>query len=297
MLADFFKFLYIILCMTIASHLFFGCNNANDTQHKQSEQHKKRPPSSAYGTALFEGTPVYELAKAIEKEHFSEVKAMIKADPKLLQYEEEYFDYTILKWAIDNEKLKATQILLESGADPNLSRNGQSAIVIAAAVRETSEYLKLVLKYGGNPNHMVVDSNFRDKTDPHLTYYTPLIVASEISLENVKLLVAAGADVNLHLPTRMSPIYIALATCKYDIVEYLILCNADFKHIPNPFRDSLTVNILESLRKRDFPLNSRDHKNKMTFVAFLKTKGLDYSKEPIPDFIREKYDEYYLKNY
>jgi len=264
--------------MTIVSQLCFGCNNVrnDDNQQELSANQHKKTPNSANGTALFEGSPVLNLAKAIEKENFTEVKAIIRNNPQLLQYEEEYFGCNILEWAIFNEKLKATQILLESGADPNFSKIGQSAITAASTIRESSEYLKLVLKYGGNPNQLVVDSI--SKGTQQVTYNTPLITAAVISSENVKLLIAAGADVNLHTPNNFSPLYVALISGKFDIMEDLINHNADFKNILIPNSEGGKMDILESIDKLDYTPNSERQKRKMAFIEFLKSKGLVFEK-------------------
>lgn len=274
------KNLYSIICIILASQLCYGCNNVHDEDKEQTEQHRKRPPRWVYGTELFEETPVLELAKTIEAKNFDKARQIVAADSKLLQYEEEYFGCNILQWAIFNKYLEATELLLKLGADPNYSKIAEPAIGIAAGMPESSEYLKLALQFHGNPNILIVDSNsiVRRRRKKGVYYTTPLILASGASLENVKLLIDAGADVNLHTPDGFSPIYEALSVMNYDIAEYLIKNNADFKHIPDPFREGVNVDILESISKGNFDLNSKEHKSKMAFVAFLKTKGLDYSK-------------------
>lgn len=41
-------------------------------------------------------------------------------------------------------------------------------------------------------------------------------------------------------------------------------------------------------RKIDLPLDSEEYKFKLKIIDFLKEKGLDYHKEPIPDFMEKE---------
>jgi ankyrin repeat protein len=125
---------------------------------------------------------------------------------------------------------------------------------------------------------LVVDSSSFSKGTQRVTYNTPLISASATSLENVKLLVAAGADVNLHTPENFSPLYVALISGNFDIMEELINHNADFKNILIPNSKGEKMDILESIDKLDYTPNSERHKRKMAFISFLKSKGLTNKK-------------------
>jgi hypothetical protein len=59
------------------------------------------------------------------------------------------------------------------------------------------------------------------------------------------------------------------------------------------------LSILDLLRMNKFVINSNEHKIKMEVVEFLKTKGLDYWKSPIPDDIKLQYKDEpeFLKKY
>lgn len=63
-------------------------------------------------------------------------------------------------------------------------------------------------------------------------------------------------------------------------------------------KDNKELNILDFLRDSEFPLNSKEYKIKMEIVEFLKNKGLDYWKYPIPEKIKSRHKndiEYLLK--
>lgn len=68
--------------------------------------------------------------------------------------------------------------------------------------------------------------------------------------------------------------------------------------------DNHKVYILEALRKCFFDLNSPEYKMKMDIVSFLRKKGFEYVKQPIPDYIlrdiKKKYPDSwqeYVKKY
>jgi len=122
------------------------------------------------------------------------IKELLSGKPKsMLNYRDEESGETLLASVVEARHYHAAQVLAELGADPNIqSKNGQSAFIIAAQNTDSSAYLKLLLKYGGDVNAVA-------KSDEYDTYWdkTPLIAAIAAgSLENVKLLVEAGANVN-----------------------------------------------------------------------------------------------------
>ena len=99
-----------------------------------------------------------------------------------------------------------------------------------------------------------------------------------------------------------------------DIMLFLLLKGADFRRnfteidLDNPDYPSFKVNILYKLRKCVYPLNSKEYNGKMKIVDFLKKRGLDYWKSPMPRGIygvimrdidpKSKADfEYYIKHY
>ena len=53
------------------------------------------------------------------------------------------------------------------------------------------------------------------------------------------------------------------------------------------------IYLIDLLREDFFELDSQEYKYKMEVVEFLKSKGIDYSKTPIPDYIKKKAVENY----
>ncbi|TRX22671.1 hypothetical protein FNW25_08395 [Flavobacterium franklandianum] len=77
-----------------------------------------------------------------------------------------------------------------------------------------------------------------------------------------------------------------------DVALYLIEKGADYtKPITPTVIEGEDVSVLYLLRCSMIDLDSEQYKYKMKVVAFLKAKGLDYDKEPIPEGTVE-----YMKN-
>jgi hypothetical protein len=186
------------------------------------------------------------------------------------------------------------------GANPNLHTTfkGKTAIIVAAD-NDDPKYLKLLLDFKGDPNSIEnVFSGPKKKINSErnsalTTAIVPSIMGKK-NLEKVKLLVEAGADINY---TKKGIIQTALAEAliqeQMDIALYLIEKGADYKKPISLFvRGGVEdVTVLYLLRSSIIDLDSEQYKKKMELVAFLKSKGLDYEKEPIPEGTIE-----YIKN-
>lgn len=62
-------------------------------------------------------------------------------------------------------------------------------------------------------------------------------------------------------------------------------------------RDGKDYYLEDMLREVLLPLNSKEYKQKMEVVEFLKQKGIDYRKVQIPDFVIKEVKETYPKNW
>ncbi len=117
-----------------------------------------------------------------------------------------------------NHSKRAYESLLELGADPNVQfqETGSSALSIAAALADSS-YLELALAHGGKPNQI----------NP-TTGLTPIWRSIEEMLPaNVRLLAAAGADVNFADGSGETPLMFAAGANRYDIDLVLLDAGAD----------------------------------------------------------------------
>lgn len=245
--------------MLLIMLVFHGCINKHARKH-----------TDAYGPGLYEQTPAEKLAKAVYDDDIPEIKKIITANKSLLKYEEPTFISTILEWAIFNGKAEGVEELLRDGANPNYSTDGFAAIHAAAAKYTSSEYLKLVLKYGGNPNLLILDSVSVWKSE------TPLTSATRASLENVKILIEAGAEINKKCADGTTPLFSAAVYGKYDIVLYLIRHGADVSQNLSPYNYKDTLYLVDLLRRADYPKKTKEYKLKMEIIKELSAKGIEY---------------------
>ncbi|MBO7290999.1 MAG: ankyrin repeat domain-containing protein, partial [Bacteroidaceae bacterium] len=147
-----------------------------------------------------------------------------------------------------------------------------------------------LMDFGGNPNSVTKGVNKNGNIVHPLRNSAMEEAASSGEIEKIKVLMDYGADVNF-TPDRdydTDPLHEALYAHKMSAALYLLENGAKFeKEYLNSFTKN-KENILYILRKIYLPLDSEEYKFKLKIIAFLKEKGLDYYKEPIPDFMEKK---------
>ena len=264
---------------------------------------------------LFQDTPAWELAKAVKWQDTTEIRRQVQELHVPIDFQEEKYGETLLMMALQKEKNKSVIKLLELGADPNLysdtlRQGGQNAVMIACEKDYISpKTLKLLLRYDGNPNSVIRTIKIRnDSSNIQPLRKSALFLASQESLEKVRILVESGADVNQYTPdTYPGAIKGALNFDKMDIVLYLLEHRADYNRTYHQLMTNgeiVDVDILYKLRQCILPLDSEQYEYKMKVVDFLQKRGLNYWDSEIPDYIlkriKERYPddwEEYIKKY
>ena len=273
----------------------------------------------------FQTTKAWNLAKAIDDHNIREMRRQVIDLKVPVDTRDRINDFTPLMFAVFNNDIQSVKVLLELGADPNLptdsiSDSGENSVIVACEyIGISQEILKLLLKYGGNPNSTECGRNYDIEGDWTIARGTALGKAIHLSncyekdnFDKVRILVGAGADVNLR--TDDSPVGVierALVLDRMDIVLYLLKHGADYKWRleeydgqGNPYYED----ILYRLRQSVFRLDSQQYKDKLKVIKFLKDRGLDYWKSPIPEYVIDDIKkqikpknnaelQYYLKRY
>jgi len=176
---------------------------------------------------------------------------------------------TPLFWALIKRNPEGLTLLLEQGADPNkiimLPENFQekstSAMDVASRM-DDSQYLKILLKRGGNPNLHV-----NDWDEPVL--HRAIMYRQ---LDNVKLLVEHGADINHQDKSGTTPLMQAVLGTMYEVALYLLRQGGDpnlsNKHGVNP------VALVERFGEGGIKKGTNDLAAYHEFVAELRKRGL-----------------------
>lgn len=130
---------------------------------------------------LAEIDPNYALHEAVKRGKTNEIKSLLKSGNVDVNFPHET-PLTLL--AVEEERVKALELVLEAGIDPDLATEvtGQT-FLLEAAKKNDQKYMELAVRYGADLNKA------------NLQGITPLMKACEYSKnENIRILLDAGAD-------------------------------------------------------------------------------------------------------
>lgn len=248
---------------------------------------------------LFQDTPAWDLAKAVEDENTELIKKIIKEGEVDVNYQEPRFGQPLIMLAVINEQYASCKVLLELGANPNLhdKNDGSNAMIEAAQIDNSNvdkmKFLGLLLKFKGDPNSVEVGPRRVGNTTRN-SVLIAAVNADEIysSLPIVKLLVKAGANINYENEFGQTALNEAILLEIYDVALFLLQNGADYNQViidRSQFsKDGKKVYLVEILREFTPKIGSEKHLKKRAIIQFLKQKGIDYQKVPIPDFVLER---------
>lgn len=156
---------------------------------------------------------VAKLINAAVDGHVAEVERLIAAgaNPNTIGND----GTTPLFWALNSKNMSGVEALLKAGADTGKvtpqSRGYSSMALVSGG--NNPELLALLLRYKGDANGLNAKTI---KTKPLY------LAAAQGRLQNVKLLLDAGADVNVHDDTGLSAATVAAAMGEFEIVLLLL---------------------------------------------------------------------------
>lgn len=195
--------------------------------------------------SMFKETKAFELAKAVEKSDLQTIENIVKEDSTLLGVTNPESGSNVLTLALYTESYESFKKLLELGADPNFVNpyTKKSALIESIKFYENPEpytidkrYAKRLLENGADPNY-TIEKSFTDKKGHFQKATSPLMEASKLDLDFVKLLISYGADPYKRLKEDQStPFTAALDGFKNKFV------------VANYYVDSLKVDIHKSLK-------------------------------------------------
>lgn len=236
---------------------------------------------------------------AVKGQKARTIEKIAKNKPQLLNYQEPKYGATLLLWAIGMEKYKSAEALLKCGADPNIASTteGETPLFAAAGfswidndAKKDPKYVKLLLRYGANPNKNYVGSDDPETETIIEPGTSPLMHSIGCGIEKTKALVEAGADINYKTKSGKTASIGALraggpnSTLEgMEYAHYLIVQkNAKvsepyFRRITygdeDPNEEFFAVNIL---RNWVYDLDSKEYKIKMEIVEEFARQGVNY---------------------
>lgn len=210
-----------ILLLFSLSFLAISCNKID----RDKKVDKDKLLGADY--RLFQNTPAWELAKAVQDDDIDKIDEEIQKNPKIANYQEGKYGKTLLHLSSYNNNYKSFKELLRLGANPNIADSSHCTtplIEVAQSFENKLKYAEELIKYKANVNYVECnEGRLKQKTNA-----TPLIAASgRNNLEMVKLLVKNGANINYTNSNDEDALSLATLSKKYDIVLYLLQQGAD----------------------------------------------------------------------
>lgn len=269
--------------------LLLSCSNIN----RDKPVDKKDLTGRDY--RLFQNTPAWDLAKAVQDENVIKISEIIAKDNKIANYQEPKYGSTLLMLTIMNQQLEPFKTLLANKVDVNIHGTFDGASALIEACGYDIKYAEILLQNGANAN----DVETGERGAGNTTRETPLIVASRTGkLDLVKLLLKNGADINYQNEYEQSALSGSVILENYEVILFLIQSGVDYK-LPISYNQEQdkTYYLVDELRFYTPDIGSTEYKYKMQIVDFLKSKGIDYRATPIPEYTKEFAQEKYPNNW
>lgn len=267
----------LFLAFGLSAFLLTGCSRISekDLAVKNGDKYKlytywwtpvlNKGDLLGYDIEIFKETPVWKLAKAVYRQDTLAIIKICQKDTSLLSVKDDIVGITLLDWAVFNNRYFSAKALLEAGADPNVHLGGiETPFMTAADKNETANYTRLLLKHGGNPNDTVQHKDF---------FVTPLHVAVSSNLESTKLLVEAGANVNISDSDNSIFSWAALHG-NMNILLYLIQKGADYTQ-PVHITDGKPYFAIDRLKNEKFDEGSENDRLRDSLLRFLREHKAD----------------------
>lgn len=142
-----------------------------------------------------------ELYKNIKSGNIEVVKEIVLSGANVHEYEDSYF--SLVESATRENQTEIVLFLLESGAGEDKRAITKALFWAITGVHE--EIVKLLLKYGANPNHFWGQGSYLTHACIHLTKDYKCLPLSPERLRVVELLLEYGADCNHKKDNKIGP--------------------------------------------------------------------------------------------
>jgi ankyrin repeat protein len=188
--------------------------------------------------------------------------------------------------ALEEKNRDSYEALLKYGADPNVIMSGRRVVTHWAAAEEDPWWLRLALEHGADPNLVNVGRGRPSEGTPlHFAVGKRCLITLDDHirgdakfLDNIKLLVKHGADINKPNPHNSYPLARAAGCNDFESVLYLLEAGADYKLAEVQGISFLArIRQLDELREKEgFPFRHEVYRKHFDAVrAWLEERGVD----------------------
>jgi len=181
---------------------------------------------------------------------------------------------TPLLYAYRNAKKSSYDKLLELGADPNVFCLGGTTVMHYVAADSDSHWLQKALDHKGDPN--LVNTHAGHANEGSVLWFA----ISSGKLDNIKLLLKSGADIDAYVHNSMTPFAYACYMANFDVALFLLKSGADPLK-PAGFNNTAIYKVRERIscaKAVPPPYPPANLKNLDEIVRLLKERGLDPEK-------------------
>lgn len=223
-------------------------------------------PEDSSAEELFRNKKVLALVKAAESGDIKTIDRLVQEGVDVNSRGKS--GATPLLRALVSRNKEGFKALLKHGADPDLQDYRGDTITHYAAEAKETFWLKEVLAHGANPDSINTGHPYtKDKTPIYYAIYKE-------RMENAKLLINAGANLNHHSKDARPPLHTAAEHAEYGIVLALLEGGADYSVKDMHGKDLIDFDI-RGRSKSPFGKGKKQWFDKV--VTFLEAKGVDLS--------------------
>lgn len=237
---------------------------------------------------FFQKTKAYNLAKAVEREDLEEIEKLLSKNPELLNVTNPISGSNVLSLSLIIENYSSFKKLLELGANPNFINpiSKRSLLIDACKFYSKPEpytidlkFIKLLLEQKANVNY-AVENDFTDQKGHYHIATSPLMEASKIDLEMVKMLMNYGADPYKKLHQNLSTPFSSSLNGfknKFEIINYYIDSLKVNVNAPLYIGKKDTLFIQEYIKKYfSYKIGTEGYRNTEALLKKLQQKGIKF---------------------
>lgn len=243
---------------------------------------------------LFQGTPVWTLAKSAYNDDMAAVKKILAENPDLANVQDSVYGNTLLIMAIINQDYDLFRLLIDNGAEINYHNKygGESPLIVACSSRENNPiFVKDLVENGACVNDTT-------RSLP-MAQASPLMVAAGCgNISIVRYLLEHGADINSKNNFGMTVLGESIYTGEYDVALVLLNNGADYlspicNGLDKYGKCTVPTRLQTVLRNAMVEIPTSEYFQKRKIIKFLKTRGIDYDTVPIPDYVVKRAKDKY----